>query len=211
MTEDAPKLRITSGMSLERAMLEVRRYLAAGSTTFGKQLAGAAPSCSNPTRTAQFSAQAAMANRLSEIAARLGEVEPNSKLGAPGVFLKRVVRKAIGWYSRPADEFDRSAVGLLQQIRQDMIGLQQQLLALQEQDVSPQSSGIQSHSESISPEAVLLMIELFKNVNAVQAFRQALRDENPDLLRKFETILDKIEGESQELRAALTRSLETKQ
>jgi hypothetical protein len=211
MTEDAPKLRITSGMSLERAMLEVRRYLAAGSTTIGKQVLGAAQSRSNPVRTAQFSAQAAMANRLSEIAARLEEVEPNSKLGAPGVFLKRVVRKAIGWYSRPAQEFDRSTVELLQQIRQDMIGLQQQVSGLQEQDASPQPQGVQSRGESGSDEGMLLMIELFKNISAVQSFRLALRDENPDLLRKFETILDKIEGESQELRAALTRSLETKQ
>ncbi len=211
MTEDAPKLRITSTMSLERAMLEVRRYLAAGNTNSGKQVAGAAQSRSNTVRTGQFSTQAAMANRLSEIAARLGEVEPNSKLGAFGVFLKRVVRKAIGWYSRPAHEFDRSTVELLHQIRQDMIGLQQQVSMLQEQDVSAQPQGVQSGGESGPHEGMLLMIELFKNINAVQSFRRALRDENPDLLRKFETILDKIEGESQELRAALMRSLDAKQ
>lgn len=211
MTEDAPKPRITSAMSLERAMLEVRRYLASGNSPSATRAAGTAQNRSHIPRAAQFSTQAAMANRLSEIAARLGEVEPNSKLGAPGVFLKRVVRKAIGWYSRPADEFDRSAIGLLQQIRQDMIGLQQQLVALQEQDASPQSSGVQSDSEASSPEAVLLMIELFKNVNAVQAFRQALRDEDPNLLRKFEKVLDQIESESQELRAALMRSLNAKQ
>lgn len=211
MSQDASKLRITSAMSLERAMLEVRRYLAAGSSTSARQAAGTAQNRSHAVRAAQFSAQAAMANRLSEIAARLGEVEPNSELGAPGVFLKRVVRKAIGWYSRPAHEFDRSALELLQQIRQDMIGLQQQVSALQEQDISSQQQGAQSHGESGSREGLLLMIELFKNINAVQSFRQALGDENPELLCKFETILDKIEAKSQELRAALTRSLAAKQ
>jgi hypothetical protein len=149
-----------------------------------------------------------MTSRLSEIAARLGEVEPHSMLGALGVFLKRVVRKAIGWYSRPAHEFDRAAIELLQQIRQDMLGLQHQIAALQEQDVSLQAQPIQSRDESERREAVLLMIELSKNVTAVQTFRQALRDEDPELLRQVETVLNKIEDESRELRAALTRSLD---
>lgn len=153
-----------------------------------------------------------MTARLSEIAARLGEVEPNSKLGALGVFLKRVVRKTIGWYSRPAHEFDRAAVELLQQIRQDMVALQQQVAALQETDVALQAQPIQDRNESERREALLLMIQLFKNLTAVQSFRQALRDEDPELLRQVETLLDKIEEESRELRAGLRRSLDvTKQ
>ena len=122
------------------------------------------------------------------------------------------MRKTIGWYSRPAHEFDRAAVELLQQIRQDMIALQQQVAALQETDVALQAQPIQDRNESERREALLLMIELFKNVTAVQSFRQALRNEDPELLRQVETLLDKIEDESRELRAGLTRSLDaTKQ
>lgn len=69
--------------------------------------------------------QDALVDRLSRIAASLGAIDPNSKLGAPGVLLKRLVRKAIGWYSRPVHEFDRVLIELLQQIRQDIIRLQQ--------------------------------------------------------------------------------------
>lgn len=206
MNEDVPKLRITSSMSLEQAMLEVRKYLAAKSNSAGDQVPSAVRNRSAAVRASQFNTQAAMTTQLSEIAARLGEVEPHSKLGALGVFLKRVVGKAIGWYSRPAHEFDRAAIELLQQIRQDMIGLQRQIAALQEEDVSLQA--LQTRDESEQREALLLMIELFKNVTAVQTFRQALRDEDPELLRQVETALDKIEDEVRELRKALTRSLD---
>jgi hypothetical protein len=217
MNEDVRKLRIASSMSLEQAMLEVRKYLAARTSSASDQV----ETRSTKVRSAQFNTQAAMANRLSEIAARLGEVEPNSKLGALGVLLKRVVRKAIGWYSRPAHEFDRAAIELLQQIRQDMIGLQLHIATIQEQvtdgsiTAAPatfelQAPPIQSRSrESEQREALSLMIELFKNVTAVQAFRQTLRNEDPKLLLQVESLLDKMEAGSQELKAALRRSVES--
>jgi len=208
MHEGVPKLRITSSMSMEQAMLEVRRYLAARSNTSGEQTPKAAQHRTAALRAVPFSMQAAMAGRLSEIAARLGELDPHSKLGAPGVFLKRIVRKAIGWYLRPVHEFDRTAIELLQQIRQDMVGLQQQIAALQEQDTAAQPREIQDRDDFEKREAVSLMIELYKNVTAVQSLRRALRDEDPELLRRVETVLDRIEGESQELKTALTQSLQ---
>lgn len=209
MNEDVPKLRITSSMSLEQAMLEVRKYLAAKGSGADGQVPSAVRSRSAGARPAQFSMQAAMTTRLSEIAARLGGVEPHSKLGPLGVFLKRVVRKAIGWYSRPVHEFDRAAIELFQQIRQDMVALQQQIAALQEPNAALQAQPIQDGNQSEPREALLLMIELFKSLTAVQSFRRALRDEDPKLLRQVETLLDKIEDESRELRAALARSLDT--
>ena len=208
MHEGVPKLRITSSMSMEQAMLEVRRYLAARSNTSGEQTPKAAQHRTAALRAVPFSMQAAMAGRLSEIAARLGELDPHSKLGAPGVFLKRIVRKAIGWYLRPVHEFDRTAIELLRQIRQDMVGLQQQIAALQEQDTAAQPREIQDRDDFEKREAVSLMIELYKNVTAVQSLRRALRDEDPELLRRVETVLDRIEGESQELKTALTQSLQ---
>jgi len=221
MNEDVRKLRITSSMTLEQAMLEVRQYLAARNTTAGDQVSSAGRDRTADVRSAQFSMQAAMASRLSEIAARLGEIEPHSRFGALGVFLKRVVHAAIGWYSRPAHEFDRAAIELLQQIRQDMIGLQRQLFALQERvtsslAVAPATSAsalltqpVQDRGgDSQQREALLLMIELFKNISALQTFRRTLRDDDPELLRQIGDLLDKIEAESETLRAALARSLE---
>jgi len=216
MNEDMPRLRITSSMSLEQAMLEVRRYLAAKSGSAGDQPARSTWTAAVPS--AQFNAQAAVASRLAEIAARLGQVEPNSKFGAPGVLLKRVVHKAVGWYLRPEREFDRAALELLRQIRLDMVDLQQQIDTLQEQApigtagasaVSQQvTTSTERHdAESETRQAILLMIELFKNVTAVRALRQALRDENPELLLQVERLLDRFEDESNDLKAALTRSL----
>lgn len=217
MNEDVPRLRITSSMSLEQAMLEVRRYLAAKSGSAGDQPARSPRTAA--VRSAQFNAQAALASRLAEIAARLGEVEPNSKLGAPGVLLKRLVHKAIGWYLRPEREFAHSAIELLRQIRLDMVDLQQQIATLQEQapigtsgpSAVSQLSTLPTEQRDPEPEtrqAILLMIELFKNVTAVRELRQALRDENPELLRQVEGMLDNFEDECCELKAALARSLE---
>ena len=216
MNEDVPRLRITSSMSLEQAMLEVRRYLATKSGSAGDQPASTRTAA---VRSAHFNAQAALASRLSEIAARLGQVEPNSKFGAPGVLLKRVVHKVVGWYLRPEREFDRAAIELLRQVRLDMVDLQQQIATLQDRvsigasapsAVSQQATQPreQHDAESENRQALALMIELFKNVTAVRALRQALRHENPELLLQVERLLDSFEDESNELKAALTRSLE---
>jgi hypothetical protein len=155
---------------------------------------------------------------LSEIAARLGEVEPHSEMGAAGVFLKRAVRKAIGWYSRPEHEFDRATVAALQQVRQDMLGLQRQINVLHQEIANGSAEATQlvpsagnsvrgQSSVSEQDELLRLMIELFKSLVAVRALRQALTEENPELLERVEALLNKLEGESSELKAALLEQL----
>jgi len=183
-------------------MAEVRRYLEARNnpscnpaswTTPGKTGSGAVLS-------SQFNMQSANIAGLSEIAARQGKVEPHSEMGAAGVFLKRAVRKAIGWHSRPVHEFDRATVAALQQVRQDMLGLQQQIAALRQEIANgtpapTQPAGESVHAQNASSEEdelLRLMIELFKNLVAVQALRQALREENPQLLERIEVLLNKL-------------------
>ena len=198
-------------MNLEQAMAEVRRYLQAGNSH--------AFSTSNPAAAAlpspQFNMQSANLAALSEIAARLAQIEPHSEMGAAGVFLKRAVRKAIAWYSRPGHEFDRATIAALQQVRQDMQGLQQQITALR-QDIAhgalattgPASASARAPNSPSEPTQLLLLaIELFKNQVAMQALRQALREENPQLLLRLETLLNQLEGESRELKIALLTQL----
>jgi hypothetical protein len=212
---NAPKLRIPSSMNLEQAMAEVRRYLAAknragsgSSFGSGKADSGAAPS-------SQFNMQAVNLAGLTEIAARLGQVEPHSEMGAAGVFLKRAVRKAIGWYLRPVHDFDRATIEALQQVRHDMLGLQQQIATLREEMANSTSAAAQSAGESVfmqsssseHDELLLLTIELFKNLVAVKALRQALLEENPHLLQRVEALLTKVEGESNDLKDALVTQL----
>ncbi len=194
-------------------MAEVRRYLEAKNST-GSNV----PSWSGPSKTgsgaiasSQFNMQGANIAGLSEIAARQGQVEPHSEMGAAGVFLKRAVRKAIGWYSRPAHDFDRATIAALQQVRQDMLGLQQQIAALHQEMATGVTATDKSvhvqNSLSQQDELLLLMIELFKNLVAVQALREALREENPQLLQQVEVLLNKVDGESTELKAALLERL----
>lgn len=214
---NVPKLRILSSMSLEQAMAEVRRYLEARNSAGSNPVVwtSAGKTGSGVVSSSQFNMQGANLAGLSEIAARLGEVEPHSEMGAAGVFLKRTVRKAIGWYSRPVHEFDRATIAALQQVRQDMLGVQQQIVALRQEVANGTPAATQSAGESVhvrsssseQDELLLLMIELFKNQVAVQALRQALRDENPQLLERVEALLSKVEGESSELKAALLTQL----
>src|ERR1700691_6613895 len=82
--------RISSYMNLEQAMREVRAYL----DKKNRQVVTTADNAMLPA--GQLSLQSAFIAQLGNIATRLGQVEPNSKLGPPGVFLKRMVRKAIG-------------------------------------------------------------------------------------------------------------------
>ena len=96
---DVPGLRISSYMNLEQAMAEVRAYLEAKKKHTGMQLDTAG------VGAGQLSLQNAFADRLADISRRLGEIEPNSKLGPADLFLKRILRKLIGWYSKPAQEF----------------------------------------------------------------------------------------------------------
>lgn len=214
---NVPKLRILSSMNLEQAMAEVRRYLEAKNSAGTNPVVWTSPgkTGSSAASPSQFNMQGANLAGLAEIAARLGEVEAHSEMGAAGVFLKRAVRKAIGWYSRPVHEFDRATVAALQQVRQDMLGLQQQIAAFRQQIASGTQAATELAGESVrvrsssseQDELLLLMIELFKNLVAVQALRQALRDENPQLLERVEALLSKVEGESSELKAALLTQL----
>lgn len=198
-------------------MAEVRRYLEATSNPGSNPASWSSPgkTGSSGASSPQFNMQSANLAGLSEIAARQGQVEPHSEMGAAGVFLKRAVRKAIGWYSRPVHEFDRATIAALQQVRQDMLGLQQQIAALRQEianatPAATQSVGESVHAQNSSSERdqlLLLMIELFKNVAAVQALRQTLREENPQLLERLEVLLNKVEGESSELKTALLTQL----
>lgn len=218
MNPDVGKLRIPPSMSLEQAIAEVRGYIDTKSKTAAAAGTGEYLDGSLTARSSQFEMQAVLIARLSEIAARLGEVEPNSKLGSPGVFLKRIIRKMIGWYSRPVYEFDRAALETLQQVRHDMYGLQQQIAALQ-QEIARDASAIPTfHGDTVGPgkthyhttqqpEALSLLIELFKSIVAVQEFRRILHEENPELVQQLEELLDEAEDESQELKAALIRRL----
>ena len=102
-----PALKITSYMNLEQAMGEVRAYLEARKKTAGLPL-------DDTSVAGQLTFQAAFIARLIDISARLGQVDPNSRLGPPGYFFKRVVRKFIAWYSRPEHEFDNTSIQALQ-------------------------------------------------------------------------------------------------
>jgi len=206
MTADGRSLRIPSSMSLEQAMAEVRAYLQAHNKASPAAPSEKQPSGAGPARSSQFTMQAEMIARLTDIAGRLGHVGPDSNLGPLGVLLKRALSKAIGWYSRPAHEFNRGMVEYLHQVRRDMLLLQQQITAQQ-----PATNTAAERSSPVAGEdsgAILLMIELFKNEVAMKAFRQALRDENPELLKRYEALLDKTERDTQDLRDALLKRME---
>jgi hypothetical protein len=212
---DVPKLRILSSMSLEQSMAEVRRYLEARNRAGVGLWSGPGKTGSDAAQSSQFNMQAANIAGLTEIVARLGQVEPHSEMGAAGVFLKRAVRKAIGWYSRPAHDFDRATTAALQQVRQDMLGLQQQIAALRQDILNPAPAAAPSVGKSVfaqgpaseQDELLLLTIELFKDVAAVQALRQALREEDPQVLQRVEVLLQRIESESNQVKAALLTQL----
>lgn len=186
---------ISAYMNLEQAMGEVRAYL-----DKKKRLAGMPPEAIGPP-AGQLAMQSAFIARLADIATRLGQVEPNSKLGPPGVFLKRLMRKAIGWYSRPSQEFDRTTVETFHQIRSDMLQLQQQIVALDKRVAeypSPSTKTVsEMHGQPAADQAELVrsMVLVFKGLIATQAVRQALQDENPALLNKVERLLATVEAE----------------
>lgn len=181
--------RLSSYMNLEQAMGEVRAYL--GKKKF--PVATLPGSAASPA--GQLSLQAAFVARLADIANRLGQVEPNSKLGPPGVFLKRVVRKLIGWYSRPAQEFDRTTVETFQQIRHDMLQLQQQILVLSSRVEEGLRPAVGSVSGADHSELLRSMLTLFKGLIVTGAVRQAVQSENPELLNKIEGLLETVEVE----------------
>jgi hypothetical protein len=188
--------RISSYMNLEQAMCEVRAYL-----DKKKRLAGM-PAEVAGLPAGQLSMQSAFIARLADIATRLGQVEPNSKLGPLGVFLKRLGRKTIGWYSRPAQEFDRTTIEAFHQIRSDMLQLQQQIAALDKR-VAEAANGFgpawnsAGSSGTHQDELMRSMFTLFKGLIATPAVQKSLQDENPALLDKVEGLLKAVEVEFQ--------------
>lgn len=177
-------------MSLDEAMAEVRRYLDA-KRTLPHDLA-AIPQMDSRRRQI-FLLESSIA-QLAEVTAKFGVIEPHSKAGALGLFLKRVVRKAIGWYSRPVHEFDRTVIEALQHVRQDMQGLQQQIdaLAAERSAPPPQMDAFRSTVEL-----------LFANIVTVQSLRGALQEKLPEIQSTIEEMQATTERELADLKAAL--------
>ncbi|MGB8885671.1 MAG: hypothetical protein WCC87_03060 [Candidatus Korobacteraceae bacterium] len=189
-----PALQIRPHMSLEQAMAEVRRYLeASGSLARPASAAGAAA----PGQARQFTLLGSSIARLSRVSATYGEIAADGKGGAFGSYLKRIIRKAIGWYSRPVYEFDRTVIEAFEQTRLDMLGLQQQISTVA-------SDGRQMEQA----ELLRSMIELlFANIATVQALRQAVQSERPDFQQKFEELLKSSEAELADIKSALLEQL----
>lgn len=195
---DVPELRISSYMNLEQAMEEVRVYLEAKNNYVevradsGNVVAG------------QLSMQGTLISRMAEISTRLGQVEPNSKLGPPGVLLKRILKKLIGWHAKPAQEFDRTAVEAFQQIRQDMLQLQQRIVELntkidagEGQALPKVESRASSAREPLTDRDELLrsMLAMFRSLIAAPAVHAALQKEKPELLNRVKRLLNAMEAE----------------
>lgn len=192
-----PELKISAYASLEQAMAEVRAYLEAK-----KIYAAAQPDMAN-FAAGHMSMQAAFVGRLTDIADRLDQVDPNSKLGGAGFFLKRTVRKLIAWYSRPSQEFDRTAVHAFAQIRQDMLLLQQQIATLQRKmeaqntaPLNPAAESIAGPTPAVQSDQLQTMLLLFRSTVTSPAARAALQQEKPDLLQRVEKLLDELERDS---------------
>jgi len=195
---DATELRISSYMNLEQAMEEVRAHLEAKKNyveiraELGNVVAG------------QLSMQGTLISRMAEISTRLGQVEPNSKLGPPGVLLKRILKKLIGWHAKPAQEFDRTAVDAFQQIRQDMLQLQQQIAELSKKVDAGESLPFPNAESTVSgrepktdrDELLSSMLALFRSLIAAPAVQTALQNEKPELLQRVERLLTTAEAES---------------
>ena len=194
---DATELRISSYMNLEQAMEEVRAHLEAKKNyveiraELGNVVAG------------QLSMQGTLISRMAEISTRLGQVEPNSKLGPPGVLLKRILKKLIGWHAKPAQEFDRTAVDAFQQIRQDMLQLQQQIAELSKKVDAGESLPFLDAESTISgrepktdrDELLSSMLALFRSLIAAPAVQTTLQIEKPELLQRVERLLTTAEAE----------------
>jgi hypothetical protein len=173
-------------MNLEQAMGEVRAYLEAKKKTAGLPL-------DDTSVAGQLTFQAAFVARLVDISARLGQVDPNSRLGPPGYFFKRVIRKLIGWYSRPEHEFDNTTIQALQQIRHDMLRMQQQIATLSEKVVDGGTRPAPEQPQADEANVQLAMLSLFRGVIGSPAVRQALQSENPELLQKVDALLTEAE------------------
>ncbi len=192
-----PTLQIRPHMSLEEAMAAVRRYLDAQAPTPRGASVRREPAAA-PGQPRPFALLGSSIGRLSQVAAKCGEIEPDGKGGAFGSYLKRIIRKAIGWYSRPVYEFDRNVIEAFEQTRLDMLGLQQQI------------NGLTSNSTQPAEHAELLrsIIELlFANIATVQSLRRAIQNEQPEFQLRFEELLKTSEDEIAEMKTALLELL----
>ena len=99
----------------------------------------------------------------------------------------------------PAQEFDRTTVETFQQIRSDMLQLQQQIVALDKKlaDGSQPTIAFSNVNLTGADEGELLrsMFSLFQGVIATESVRQTLREENPALLNRVEALLQTVEAE----------------
>ncbi len=192
-----PELHISAYTSLEQAMAEVRAYLEA------KKIYAAAQPDMVSFAAGQMSMQGAFVGRLTDIANQLDQVDPNSKLGGLGFFLKRTTRKLVGWYSRPSHEFDRTAVHAFAQIRQDMLLLQQQIATLQRKveaqrttaPIYAETASLTARTPGQQTEHVQVMLMLFRSTINSPAVRKALQQGQPDLLQRVEKLLNELERE----------------
>jgi signal transduction histidine kinase len=184
-------------MSLEEAMAEVRRYLDVNGASPRATSNRAATAGAAPGQPRQFALLGSSIARLSQVSATYGQIEPNGKGGAFGSYLKRIIRKAVGWYSRPMYEFDRTVIEAFEQTRLDMLGLQQQINALATDERQPTQRDL-----------LRSVIELlFVNIATVQSLRQALQNERPEFQQRFEELLKTSEDEISEMKNALLELL----
>jgi len=188
--EAAPQLHIPGYMSLEQAMDEVRRYLEVRNRLGTMPLAR--PTMV-PSPSTQLTLQGHCIARLREIAARLGEREEHSEWGAPGVLAKRLLRKLIGWYLRPAKEFDHVSIEAFQQIRQDMVGIKQQLEAL-ERTMNGATEPAPSAGSNYG-QLLCSLIEISNTLLTLQTLRQSLANAQGPVPAQFESLLEAFEDD----------------
>jgi hypothetical protein len=193
-----PALQIRPQMSLEEAMAEVRRYLEASGTV---PRTTPSPGGAALGQARQFALLGSSIARLSRVSGTYGEIAPDGKGGAFGSYLKRIIRKAIGWHSRPVYEFDRTVIEAFEQTRLDLLGLQQQISAL------TSSSGQQPEQADLLRATIEL---LFANIATVQALRHALQNERPEFQQRFEEELNRSESELADIKSALLEQLPPK-
>jgi hypothetical protein len=195
-----PVLKLRPDMSLEQAMAEVRKYLHPPPPS--ERSGSPVPGAGALGQARQFALLGSAITRLSQLSAEYGTIEPHSKAGIFGIYLKRIIRKAIGWYSRPLHEFDRTVVEALEQTRLDLQGLQQQIQVLD----------AHRRRQSEQTEILRSTIELvFANIATVQSLRQAILEIQPDLQPKFDELLNACESELAEVKTELLEQLPTLQ
>ena len=175
-------------MNLEEAMAEVQRYLHAIDASGASGLAAPTPPRTNslgPSIT-----------RLGRLAARSGVIERNGKGGVLAWYLKRIIRKAIGWYIRPIHEFDQGVVEALEFVRQDVLKLEQQMSTITQRPTITAEDPLRATIEL-----------LFANIAAIQSLQQALTETYPEMTPRIERSLESVQNELASLKAALLDQL----